>query len=102
MLILVNFACSVCSLDNLFYTPCSLLCTLLKELEVQLLLDSEQTMHLWTLAKYIKEIGEFDDPDMEENFNNAMDKMDKLETHFFRIYQKYIEDQDRQKIKKLQ
>lgn len=95
---LLKFAEATCDSHSQFDTSRSVICTLLKELEERLLLDSEPTLHLWAVAKYVKNM-EIDQAEpQDEWFEKALNKMESLESALFVHYQKYVEDPDKKKL----
>jgi hypothetical protein len=100
VLLLIDLADYFCGHD-FNTTSTSVVCTLLKELEERLLLDSEPSLHLWSLVKSMKENALFNNVVVEERFTAAWEKLLRIESVLFLYYQNYIEDQDNQKIKNL-
>jgi hypothetical protein len=83
---------------------CFLMDALLKKFKARRLLDSEQSLQLWAHAKYTVE--------EQPNWKNVpkatqklcTDVLDKLKPYkfkFFRFYQNYVEEKDKQIIEKL-
>jgi hypothetical protein len=100
VLLLVDFADYFLGHDT-YGVSTSVVCTLLKELEERLLLDSLQTMHVWTLAKSIENYACFHGLALEQQFTAAWDKLNKLNSIVFRYYQGYVEDRDKKNLKNL-
>jgi hypothetical protein len=80
---------------------CFLMDAMMKKIEVHELQSSVQAFHVWSVAKY--------DAENCPNWRNVpketqklcTDVLDKLAEHkvtFFQYYQKYVEDQDKQKL----
>jgi hypothetical protein len=83
---------------------CFLIDALLKELEKRQLLDSMQAMHLWAHAKFIKEDSTtwpFVAASTQKLCTDVLEKLSVNKEKFFRHYQKYVEDSDKQKINDL-
>jgi hypothetical protein len=83
---------------------CIMIDALMKIFEARNLLDSEQSLLLWSHAKYTME----EEPNWKDVSKatqklctNVMEKLTKHKLKFFDHYQKYVEDQDKQKLQKL-
>jgi hypothetical protein len=99
-LLLIQYSQGLPYIDN----SCFLIDALLKELEKRQLLDSMQAMHLWAHAKWTKE----ETPNWpnvaastQKLCTDVLEKLSVNKEKFFRHYQKYVEDPDKQKIKDL-
>lgn len=80
---------------------CCLMEALFKALEVRKLLKSEQALHLYAHAKFLMEVN----PSMKETFKkfctNVLDQLTKYTLQYFNQYKKYVEQEDKDQIKKL-
>jgi len=100
VVLLVQFSMKLPSIANC----CYLMDALMKALEAGLLQDSEIAMQLWVHAKYIKE--EQPNWDKVEKSSqklciNVLEKLTLYKLRYFRHYQRYVEDDDKQKIEYL-
>jgi hypothetical protein len=79
---------------------CFLIDALLKELEKSKLLDSENSMHLWAHAKYTQEhpVWLMVETSCQKLCTDAVEKMTLNKEQLLRHYQKYVENDDKQKI----
>jgi hypothetical protein len=99
-LLLIQYSLQLPKIAN-----CSVLIyVLFKSLETKLLLDSENSMQLWTHAKFCVE----EDPrwkdvrkDIQKAGQDALVKLTEHKVAYFRHYQRYVEEPDRQKINNL-
>jgi hypothetical protein len=83
------------------YIACTIYDAVLDQLEKRQLLKSEQAMQLWAHAKYIKEeTANYTSvtPMHHKVCTIAFEKLSLNKEHFFRHYQKYVENSDKQKI----
>jgi hypothetical protein len=100
VVLLVQFSMMLRSFEN----SCYLIDALMKALEAGLLQDSEIAMQLWVHAKYTKE----EQPNWDKVqkstqklCTNVLDKLTLYKLRYFRHYQRYVEDDDKQKIENL-
>jgi hypothetical protein len=87
-----------------FGNSCLLIDALMKMFEDRKMMDSEQSLQLWSYAKYTMEEHANWKYVSKANQQLCTDVLDKLNMHklqFFQHYQKYVEDKDKQKIQKL-
>jgi hypothetical protein len=98
--LLIEYATRVLNISDV----CSLIDAFLKELETRQLLDSNAGMHLWAYAKFIRE-EQANWPNValssQKLCTDAIEKLSVNRSKFFKHYQKYVEDPDKQKIKDL-
>jgi hypothetical protein len=98
--LLIEYASRVLNISDV----CFFIDAFLKELEKRQLLDSNAGMHLWAYAKFIKE-EQANWPNVASSSQNlctdAIEKLSVNREKFFRHYQIYVEDPDKQKIKDL-
>lgn len=82
-------------------SSCCLIDALWKVLEARSLQDSEQAMHLYAHAKYIKEYSsEWSKvpKDVQKLCTDVWDKMAPYQTKYFQFYQVYIEEENKESI----
>lgn len=104
VLLLIKYNCYQIKFDTYYFhnnISLALVSTIFKALEENLLLESEQAMHLYTHAKCIHNLGSNDGIKFTELFTNARKKLTILKTSYFVHYQRYVEDQDKQKLNEL-
>jgi hypothetical protein len=100
-LLLVEYSRGLPRVEN----SCYLISALMSALAFRNLLHSEQSLQLWSHAKYLKEEEpKWKDvqPDVQKLCTDALDQLqDKHKANMFMHYQKYFFDKDKLKIKKL-
>jgi hypothetical protein len=99
-LLLIQFSMQLPRVENC----CFLIDALLKAMENRLILHSELAMQLFVHAKFVvEEAPSWTDvrTEVQKLCSNALDKLMKYRTRFLEHYQKYVEHEDKQKIKLL-
>jgi len=91
------------SLPLISHSICLIDATFKKQEKLQNKLDSEQALHLWAHAKYVTSYEHF--PRVAQNMKNlcieTCEKLSQNKKAFFKLYQQYIEDTNKDKVKKL-